>query len=57
MRNRAKRLIREAFRTKDQPAFPMDLVVIAKTAAAKVAAADVASDFEATLKRMGLSKR
>ena len=35
----------------------MDLVVIAKTAAAKVAAADVASDFEATLKRMGLSKR
>jgi ribonuclease P protein component len=57
VRNRAKRLIREAFRTKDQPSSPMDLVVIAKTGAAKVAAADVASDFESTLKRMGLSKQ
>jgi RNase P protein component len=35
----------------------MDLVVIAKTGAAKVAAADVASDFESTLTRMGLSKK
>lgn len=35
----------------------MDLVIIAKAGAAKVAAADVASDFESTLKRMGLSRQ
>ena len=57
VRNRAKRLIREAFRTQKRPSSPMDLVIIAKAGAAKVAAVDVASDFESTLKRMGLSKQ
>jgi ribonuclease P protein component len=57
VRNRAKRLIREAFRTKSRLAAPTDLVIIAKTGAAKVPAADVASDFESTLRRMGLSNR
>jgi len=57
VRNRAKRLIREAFRTKNRTAVPMDLVIIAKSGAAKVPALDVASDFESTLKRMGLSKQ
>ena len=57
VRNRAKRLIREAFRTTNQPVSPTDLVIIAKAGAAKVAAVDVAGDFESTLKRMGLSKQ
>jgi ribonuclease P protein component len=57
VRNRAKRLIREAFRMSNRTAAPMDLVVIAKSGAAKVLATDVASDFESTLKRMGLSKQ
>lgn len=57
VRNRAKRLIREAFRLSNRTGVPMDLVVIAKSGAAKVPANDVASDFESTLKRMGLSKQ
>lgn len=56
VRNRAKRLIREAFRTTTGPAAPVDLVVIPKAAATKAKAADVASDYGSTLKRMGLSK-
>ena len=56
VRNRAKRLIREAFRTTNRTAVAMDLVIIAKSGAAKVAAVDVANDFESTLRRMGLSK-
>jgi RNase P protein component len=49
-------LIREAFRTTTGPAAPVDLVVIPKAAATKAKAADVASDYGSTLKRMGLSK-
>jgi ribonuclease P protein component len=56
VRNRAKRLIREAFRTSSSPAAPTDLVVIPKAAAAKAKAEDVAGDYVNTLKRMGLSK-
>ena len=55
-RNRAKRLIREAFRTEPGPAAPFDLVVIAKAAAAQAKADGLASDYQLTLKRMGLSK-
>ena len=57
VRNRAKRLIREAFRTGAGPAVPSDLVVIPKAAAITASAAHVASDFLATLKRLGLSKQ
>ena len=57
VRNRAKRLIREAFRTQNRPTSPMDLVILAKAGAAKAAAIDVASDFESILRWMGLSKQ
>ena len=57
VRNRAKRLIREAFRTSDPPVAPGDLVIIPKATATKVKAADLAGDYLATLRRMGLSKQ
>jgi ribonuclease P protein component len=55
VRNRAKRLIREAFRT-SASLESVDLVVIAKTGAADLGAADLQRDYQATLKRLGLSK-
>jgi ribonuclease P protein component len=55
VRNRAKRLIREVFRTENEPAVPADLIVIPKAAVTTAKAAAVASDYEATLKRLGLS--
>lgn len=56
VRNRAKRLIREAFRTRIATTAASDLVVIPKASATKAHAADVANDFHSTLKRLGLSK-
>ena len=56
VRNRAKRLIREAFRTGPELAVPSNLVVIAKAAAVSAKAGGLASDFQMTLKRLGLSK-
>ena len=56
-RNRAKRLIRQVFRTEPIPAAAADLVVIAKPAAVDAGAADVARDYRVTLKRLGLSKQ
>jgi ribonuclease P protein component len=55
-RNRAKRLIRQVFRTAPIPAVAADLIVIAKPAAAGAGATDVATDYRVTLKRLGLSK-
>ena len=55
-RNRAKRLIREAFRTTSPLEAPVDLVVIAKPSAAKLGAAEVRDDYRATLKRLTLSR-
>jgi ribonuclease P protein component len=55
IRNRAKRLIREVFRTESAPAVPSDLVIIPKAAVTRAKAAFVASDYHATLKRLGLS--
>ena len=57
VRNRAKRLIREVFRTTDAAVTPGDLVIIPKAAATKVNAPDLASDYLSTLRRMGLSKQ
>jgi ribonuclease P protein component len=54
-RNRAKRLIRQVFRTEAVPARASDLVVIPKQAAVTAGAAEVATDYRATLKRLGLS--
>jgi ribonuclease P protein component len=56
VRNRAKRLIREAFRTGDTPRAPLDLVVIPKGAVVEVAADVLAQDYQATLKRITLAK-
>ena len=55
VRNRAKRLIREAFRTSASPAAAVDLVVIAKHGAAGIVAVELQRDYLATLKRLGLS--
>ena len=57
VRNRAKRLIREAFRTQKCALAASDLVVIPKASATKAHAAEVASDLQSTLKRLGLSKQ
>lgn len=57
VRNRAKRLIRQVFRTEPGPASPSDLVVIPKASATKANAATVASDYHTTLKRLGLSSQ
>ena len=55
-RNRAKRLIRQVFRTGPTPPVAADLVVIAKPATVDAAVTDVATDYRVTLKRLGLSK-
>jgi ribonuclease P protein component len=53
-RNRAKRLIREIFRTEVSPQRATDVVVIAKQAAVQAKVADVTKDYRATLNRLGL---
>lgn len=57
VRNRAKRLIREAFRTSAGPEGGVDLVIIPKAAAVGASGVDVRQDYVATLTRMGLSKK
>jgi ribonuclease P protein component len=54
-RNRAKRLIREAFRS-SSPATPLDLVVIARPSAVGLSAGELGRDYQATVKRLNLSK-
>jgi ribonuclease P protein component len=54
-RNRAKRLIREAFRA-NVSAGTCDLVVIAKQAAVEAKVGDLTRDYLATLTRLGLSR-
>ena len=56
-RNRAKRLIREIFRTEPHPAQSVDLVVIPKQAAVEAKVTDLGRDYRSTLKRLGLSKQ
>ena len=56
VRNRAKRLIRQIFRTSDAPSIPLDLVVIPKPSAVGLTAADLERDYQAALKRLNLSK-
>jgi len=57
VRNRAKRLIREVFRSHVQPAGGCDLVIIPKQAVIEAKVIDIARDFQATLKRLGLSRQ
>ena len=56
VRNRAKRLIREAFRASSPPSLAMDLVVIPKPSAVTLAADELARDYQNTVKRLALSK-
>jgi ribonuclease P protein component len=55
VRNRAKRLIREAFRVSAHPSAAVDLVVIAKSGAHELAAAELQRDYLLALRRLGLS--
>jgi ribonuclease P protein component len=57
VRNRAKRLIRETFRTIDEPQTPVDLVVIPKPALFEATIASLKQDFQTVLRRLGQSKR
>jgi len=58
VRNRAKRLIREVFRTIEAPAIPLDLVVIPKTALFEASWSSLEQDFQGVLRRCGaLSKK
>jgi ribonuclease P protein component len=52
VRNRAKRLIREMFRTNAGPGPATDLVVIPKPSAVTVQSVEVVRDYCATLKRL-----
>jgi ribonuclease P protein component len=56
VRNRAKRLIREMFRTQTNLERASDLVIIPKVAVLQAPATDVATDYRATLRRLSLSK-
>ena len=56
VRNRAKRLIRQVFRTETALARPSDLVVIPKQAALRVVIAELTTDYRTTLRRLNLSK-
>ena len=56
VRNRAKRLIRQMFRTEAAPARPFDVVVIAKPAVVQVTSNEMVDDYRTTLRRLSLSK-
>jgi ribonuclease P protein component len=56
VRNRAKRLIREMFRTEPALSRAADLVIIAKPSVVHVQSSDVVSDYRTTLRRLNLSK-
>jgi ribonuclease P protein component len=55
VRNRAKRLIRQVFRTEITPDRPSDLVIIPKHSALQVVIAELATDYRVTLRRLNLS--
>ena len=57
VRNRAKRLIREMFRTQTSPAPASDLVVTPRVSALQVEAGEVVNDYRTALKRLSLSKQ
>lgn len=56
VRNRAKRLIRQVFRTEIAPDRPSDLVIIPKYAALQIVIAELSTDYKATLRRLNLSR-
>jgi len=54
-RNRAKRLIREVFRSEVPPTAAVDLIVIPKRIAVDATVTDLTQDYQTTLKRLGVS--
>ena len=56
-RNRAKRLIREVFRSEIPPSTAVDLVVIPKPVAVGAKVAELTRDYQTMLKRLGLSNQ
>ena len=56
VRNRAKRLIRQVFRTVDGPECASDLVIIPKHSALEALIPELVNDYKATLRRLTLSK-
>lgn len=57
VRNRAKRLIRQVFRTESGPDRASDLVVIPKPAIFAAPMAELLADYRTTVKRLCLSKK
>ena len=57
VRNRAKRLIREMFRTQTGPERALDLVIIPRASALQVESIEVVNDFKTTMRRLSLSKQ
>jgi len=55
VRNRAKRLIREAFRTNVGPSVAMDVVVIPKPSAVGLTATELSRDYQSTVRRVAAS--
>jgi ribonuclease P protein component len=53
VRNRAKRLIREVFRTEGVPGAPLDLVVIPKPVLPTASIATIVQDYRVAMKRIG----
>jgi ribonuclease P protein component len=56
VRNRAKRLIRQAFRTNGGPRVAADLVIIPKPALLDAQPAELLKDYQAVVNRLSLSK-
>jgi ribonuclease P protein component len=57
VRNRAKRLIREVFRTNASPSIPLDLIVIPKRSVVGLSTDELSVDYLTTLRRLSLSKQ
>jgi ribonuclease P protein component len=57
VRNRAKRLIRQVFRTSTTPDRPSDLVIIPKQSVLQVVISELVTDYRTTLRRLNLSKQ
>jgi ribonuclease P protein component len=57
VRNRAKRLIRQVFRTETGPDRASDLVIIPRPSFLLAPTADLVNDYRTTLRRLSLSKQ
>jgi ribonuclease P protein component len=55
VRNRAKRLIREMFRTQPSPDRACELVIIPKPSALQVKSAEIVNDYRTTVRRLSVN--